>query len=165
MNSVEFTLSRREARIREWMLATVSNGGIERLDDLHVDKIDEDWAQRTNWVDAGFTAYRLAIAVKDKLGLDVTVALGFSLVDDETGTKIFETKEEFDVQLDWSPPSLYLFNAGDDQHLSSTAQIDPLPKSLISKLPEGSKSFLLQWISEDGHHRRSVFVETPRNNR
>jgi hypothetical protein len=82
MNSVEFTLLRREARIREWMLATVSNGGIERLDDLHVDNIDEDWAQPTNWVDAGFTAYRLAMAVKDKLGLDVTVALGFSLVDD-----------------------------------------------------------------------------------
>jgi len=28
-----------ENRIREWMLATVSNGGIERYDDLHVDHI------------------------------------------------------------------------------------------------------------------------------
>lgn len=40
--------SRHETKIREWMLATISNGGIDRLDDLHVDDIDEDWKQRAN---------------------------------------------------------------------------------------------------------------------
>jgi hypothetical protein len=35
--------SDRKATIRRWMLATVSDGGIERLDDLHVDDIDGRW--------------------------------------------------------------------------------------------------------------------------
>jgi hypothetical protein len=38
------------------MLATISNGGIERLDDLHVDEIDENWKQRTNWIPASIRA-------------------------------------------------------------------------------------------------------------
>jgi hypothetical protein len=152
--------SQGETAIRDWMLATVSNGGIERLDDLHVNDIYEHWKARSSWIAAGLTAYASAVRLRRELGLDVTVALGFSLVDGEDGTKeTFETQEEFESQLDWSPPSLYLFKAGDRQHLSGTLRFDPLPKPLMSQLPEGSKSFLLQWAEEDGSIRRSVFVE------
>jgi hypothetical protein len=66
---------------QQWMLATVSNGGIQRLDDLHVDAIDESWKEPTNWVSAGLIAYELALRIRRELGLDVTVALGFSLLD------------------------------------------------------------------------------------
>jgi hypothetical protein len=40
----------RETTIRRWMLATVSDGGIKRLDDLHVDDIDGSWKDPTSWV-------------------------------------------------------------------------------------------------------------------
>jgi hypothetical protein len=152
--------SEREATIRQWMLATISNGGIQRLDDLHVDAIDESWKERNNWVSAGLTAYGLALRVRHELGLDVTVALAFSLLDArDTSEVVFETREEFEKQLDWSPPSLYLFKVGDQQHLSATIRVDPLPKPLFSQLPEGTKSFLLLWLAEDGSQRRSVFVQ------
>jgi hypothetical protein len=58
-----------------------------------------------------------------------------------------------------APQGLYLFKAGDQHHLSATVRVDPLPEALTSQLPEGAKSYLLQWVAEDGKHRRSVFVE------
>ena len=152
--------SDRETTIRRWMLATVSDGGIKSLDDLHVDDIDAGWKDPTNWVSAGLTAYGLALGIRRELGLDVVVALAFSLVDaQDTSVDVFETREEFENQLDWSPPSLYLFKIGDQQHLSAAIRVDPLPKVLFSQLPEGTKSFLLLWLAEDGSQRRSVFVQ------
>src|SRR5450631_3828680 len=145
--------SERETIIRRWMLATVSGGGIERADDLHINDIDQGWEQPRSWVAAGLTAYGLAARIRSELGLDVTVALGFSLVDaTNASTEPFETQQEFEKQLDWSPPSLCLFNAG-DQRLSATVLVDPLPAALTSHLPEGTKSFLLQWVAEGGNHR------------
>jgi hypothetical protein len=152
--------SERETTIRQWMLAAISNGGIQRLDDLHVDAIDESWKEPSNWVSAGLIAYGLALRIRHELGLDVAVALGFSLLNaQDTSVNVFETQEEFEKQLDWSPPSLYRFNVGDQQHLSATIRINPLPKALFSQLPEGTKSFLLLWRAEDGSQRRSVFVQ------
>jgi hypothetical protein len=149
--------SRHETKIREWMLATISNGGIDRLDDLHVDDIDENWKQRTNWISASIRAYEVAVRLQSNLGLSVKVALAFSLLDGMGQT--FYTEEEFESQLDWSPPSLYLFNAGDQQHLSNVVRFNPLPKAVASRFPQGTKAFLLQWATEDGGVRRSVIVE------
>jgi hypothetical protein len=152
--------SERETTIRQWMLATVTNGGIQRLDDLHVDDIDESWTEPTSWVSGGLIAYGLALRIRRELDLNVTVALGFSLINAEgTSVGVFETQEEFEKQLDWSPPSLYLFKVGDQQHLSGTIRADPLPKALFSQLPEETKSFRLRWLTEDGNQRRSVFVQ------
>ena len=150
--------SRHETKIREWMLATISNGGIDRLDDLHVDDIDENWKQRANWISASIHAYQLAMKLQRNLGLGVKVALAFSLLDGMDQT--FDTEEEFEGQLDWSPPSLYLFKADDQQHLSNVVRFDPLPKAVASRFPHGTKSFLLQWATEDGSVRRSVLVES-----
>lgn len=152
--------SDRETTIRQWMLATVSDGGIARLDHLHVDDIDATWKDPTSWVSAGLIAYGLALRIRRELGLDVTVALAFSLVEGQnTSEDLFDTQAEFEKQLDWSPPSLYLFKVGDQQHLSATVRVDPLPKVLLFQLPEDTKSFLLRWLTEDGSQRRSVFVQ------
>src|ERR1700722_11284006 len=152
--------SDREMTIRRWMLATVSDGGIDRLDDLHIDRIDAGGKDSPSWVSGGLTAYGLALGIRRELGLDVTVALAFSLVDtQDTSEDVFDTQAELEKHLDRSPPSLYLFKVGDQQHLSATVRVDPLPKALFSHLPNDTKSFLLRWVGEDGDHRRSVFVE------
>jgi hypothetical protein len=149
--------SQHETKIREWMLATISNGGIDRLDDLHVDKIDESWKQRANWISASLHVFEVAVRLQRNLGLSVNVVLAFSLVDGMGQT--FDTEEKFESQLDRSPPSLYLFKAGDQKHLSNVVRFDPLPRALASRFPPGTKSFLLRWATEDGSVRRSVFVE------
>ena len=85
--------SDRETTIRRWMLATVSDGRIERLDDLHVDDIDAGWKDPSNWVSAGLTAYGLALGIRRELGLDVTVALAFSLLDGQDTSETFSTRK------------------------------------------------------------------------
>ena len=88
------------------------------------------------------------------------VALSFGLVDaQDASADVFETPEEFEKELDWSPPSLYLLKPGDQQHFSGTVLSDPLPNVLTSQLPAGTKSVLVRWVGQDGDHRRSVFVE------
>jgi hypothetical protein len=95
------------------MLAVVTDGGVDRLDDLHVDRIDEQWKDRRTWLSAGLEAYRIAVALRTRHQLPFVVALGFSL---ESGEKVsgksLETIEEFASRFDWSPPSLYLFHPG-----------------------------------------------------
>jgi len=98
--------------------------------------------------------------IRRELGLDVTVALAFSPLDgQDTSEDVFDTQAEFEKQLDWSPPSLSLFKVGDQQHLSTTVRVDPMPRVLLSQLPEDTKSFLLRWRTQDGSQRRSVFVQ------
>jgi hypothetical protein len=150
----------RETKVRQWMLATVWDGGIQRLDDLHVDHIDESWKEPTSWFSAGLIAYGIALRIRDELGIDVAVALAFSLLDaQDTSPDVFETQEEFEKQFDWSPPSLYLFDVGDQQHLAATIRVDPLPKALFSHFPEDTKSFLLRWLADNGNQRRSVIIQ------
>ena len=153
-------VSERDKRIRDWMTATMSNGGIGRYDDLHVDDIDEQWRERATWLSAAIDAYRSAIAIRDELAIPVKVALGFSLSDAEHGAaEVFESEAQFEGELDWSPPSLYLFDVDDQQHLSATVCVNPLPRGYSSQLPQGTRSFLLQWDTDDGSRRRSVVVE------
>jgi len=155
-------MNRREERIRNWMLEAISKGGIERYDDLHIDQIDSQWKQRSTWVTAALTAYKVAVSVRETLRLSVSVALAFSLTDaEEDSAEAFQTVQEFERQLDWSPPSLYLFDAGDEKHLSATVHVNPLPAAITCQLPDGTKSCLLRWKTNEGTHR-SVFVEAPR---
>ena len=64
-----------EAKLRDWMLTTMSNGGVERLDDLRVDAIDQSWKPRTTWTAAAFKAFEIALELRHELQVDATVAL------------------------------------------------------------------------------------------
>ena len=110
------TMSREQRRqevVERWMLTAFTDGGVERFDDLHVDRIDEQWRDRKAWVSAGLEAYRVAVALRTRHQLPFVVALGFSL---ESGERLnimgAETMEEFAGRLNWLPPSLYLFHPG-----------------------------------------------------
>jgi hypothetical protein len=102
-----------ERVIEHWMLTIATDGGINRYDDLHADEIDGNWMDRNAWVDAGIQAHRIAIALRDKHQLPFIIALGFSLQSGEGLEGVdFQTTGELAVRLDWSPPSLYLFDSG-----------------------------------------------------
>jgi hypothetical protein len=102
-----------EEPIERWMLTVATDGGIDRFDDLHIDKIDARWKDPKVWVRAGLEAYRTAVALRNRHQLPFVVALGFSLKSSEKllGMEC-HTIDEFSNWLDWSPPSLYLFRPG-----------------------------------------------------
>jgi hypothetical protein len=101
-----------ETIIERWMTAVSRDGGIERFDHLHIDKIDETWRSKPSWIEGGLAAFRVALRLRDRHRLPVKVELSFSLRSDNKKTDVdFRTPEEFASRLDWTPPSLYLFGA------------------------------------------------------
>jgi hypothetical protein len=111
--------SHRIAVIKKWMLSTISDGGVGRYDDLHIDQIDKNWKDRSEWLNAGLAAYRLAIDLRDQHQLDFTVSLAFSLQSGDKPRGLdFTSSQELGDVLDWSPPSLYLFRMGEEPWVS-----------------------------------------------
>ena len=51
-----------EPVIEEWMLSVVQNGGVERFDDLHVDRIDRNWRSPQLWIEEGWRLFRSLLA-------------------------------------------------------------------------------------------------------
>jgi hypothetical protein len=100
--------------IESWMMQVSEDGGIERYDDLHVDDIDPDWKNRNLWAEASYWTFQSAVEVRDKLKLPFTLGLGMSLRSDELeeGHGIHLT--QLISQVDWTPPSLYLFKRGQE---------------------------------------------------
>jgi hypothetical protein len=99
-----------EKAIEAWMLAIIKDGGIARLDDLHIDRLAERWKRREMWIPGGLEAFRLTVMLRDRHQLPFTVGLAFSLEAREHLTGMdFRTTEQLAAMLDWSPPSLYLF--------------------------------------------------------
>jgi hypothetical protein len=78
----------REYSVEAWMLTTVRDGGVAKIDDLHIDKIDEAWKPREFWVPKGLEAFRMALMLRDRHHLPFAVALGFSLESGEHSTGV-----------------------------------------------------------------------------
>jgi hypothetical protein len=107
-----------QASIEKWMLSILRDGGVERYDDLHVDRVDGRWRARECWIEAALEVFPCALGLRDSHQLEVTVALAFSLLSSPRPQGAnFGTANELLSLLDWSPPSLYLFHFGQEPWL------------------------------------------------
>jgi len=103
-----------EDAVHSWMTAISQDGGVGRLDDLHIDRIDHAWKTRELWIAGGLEAFRIATALRDKNKLPAAVALAFSLVAGDKPLGVdFKNTTELQTRFDWSPPSLYLLPPGE----------------------------------------------------
>lgn len=108
-------LLRRKKAIEQWMLSNVKTRGNEKYDDLHIDKIDEQWKPREVWFDGGIEALELAVELRNLHALEFTVATGFSVVPGKPLSNFdFSKRYQFMRSVDWSPPSLYLFRRNEE---------------------------------------------------
>jgi hypothetical protein len=102
-----------EEIIRLWMANSITDGGIDRYDDLHVDQIDRAWKARKFWVSSGLKSYELAIGIRDMNRYDLSVALAFSLESGELPKGMnFHNQKQLEANFHATPPSLYLFRPG-----------------------------------------------------
>jgi len=151
---------KREEVIKQWMLTIVSDSGVRRFDDLHVDQVDPDWKHRNQWIVGGLEALRIAIDIRNRNQLPFAVGLGFSLQSGDHPRGIdFHTKEEFCERLDWSPPSLYLFHQGEEPHTQGeSAEVRGLNSSILGV--GDLRCYCLEFRQPDSdEYFRSVFVE------
>ena len=100
--------------VEGWMSQVVQDGGVERCDDLHIDVIDPEWKSRNLWAEAAYWAFQTAIEVRDRLKLPLTLGLGMSLCSDELRKDESVRLAQLISQVDWTPPSLYLFRPGQE---------------------------------------------------
>src|ERR1700686_1108829 len=150
----------RERAIEAWLLAIVQYGGVARFDNLHIDQIDELWKPREMWIQGGLEAFRLALTVRDSHNFRFIVGLGFSLESGGQYTGVdFQTGEEFVARVDWSPPSLYLFEPGKEPSIETTV-VRKLNRNIFPGLPERANCYCIEFRERGTHERRrSVFVE------
>jgi hypothetical protein len=147
--------------IEAWMLSNVRTGGFNRYDDLHIDRIDERWRHRKNWIDGGLEALRLGVELRDKHQLEFTVALGCSLlVSGSSPLGLPRRSEDLASQLDSSPPSLYLFPKRQEPWLESggTEILEELGESVSKSRSAKAPQFYYLEFTQDGAKHRSVFI-------
>ncbi len=154
---------KREETIAKWMLSIVNNGGVRRLDDLHINRIDSVWHERTLWVEGGIAAFRIARVLRDRNRLPFTVAVAFSLTSSKQPRGVdFRNLREFRDRLDRSPPSLYLFEPGEGPRnktvVANAAQ--DLDSSLFAIQEAGVSCYYLEFLQHNAdEYSRSVFIE------
>lgn len=148
--------------IELWISSIVSDDGIERSDELHIDRIDSAWRAKSEWLERGLEAFHLAVELRDGKQLPFTVGLGFSLQPGEGPRGVdFHTPEEFCEGFNSSPPSLYLWHAGEEPHYQSAKgalvrQIDPAILGVAAR----TQCVYLEFRPKGQHEfYRSVFVE------
>ena len=112
---LEFTAMTGEANrrvaIEKWMLSIVKDGGVERYDDVHIDRIDPQWKTADSWVDGGLEAFRVAVSVRDRYALSLSVILAFRLEEKDGGRGA--ATSGFSLSR-ITPPSIYLFPEGEE---------------------------------------------------
>jgi hypothetical protein len=150
-----------EEVIEQWMLAVVSDGGVRRFDDLHIDKIDPKWKNKNQLIESGLEAFRIAVDARNRNHLQFAVSLGFSLDSDDQPRGVdFQTQAEFRARLDLPPPSLYLFERGNEPRAQSgLAALQDIDPAMLG-MQEGTRCYYLEFKQNGSdEYRRSVFVE------
>lgn len=147
--------------IERWMLQIATDDGVDRFDDLHIDAIDPAWKERALWIEKAIEAFHIAVSVRNRNRMPFSIGLGFSLHSSDSLTGInFRTKKEFIEQLDWSPPSLYIFRSGDEPHArSASAKVQILNPAILG-LTDHMRCYYLEFEQEGKDEcYRSVFME------
>lgn len=151
--------SRQKQVIERWMLSVANDGGIDRFDDLHIDKIDEQWKERSGWIWNGIEALKLAVEIRDERALKVTIALVFSLKSYEEARGVnFLNLKELEQILDESSPSIYVFRVGEEpwsimQHDKTRGQVSDVATELSCSqfgfLPPIKSCFYIEFKQDD----------------
>jgi hypothetical protein len=159
-----------ERIIESWMLTVIQDGGVMRYDDLHVDHIDHEWKNPNLWLPAAFHAQDLAIRIRNRHGLGLSVAAGFSLKGGMKKQGVdFKTRAQLEARINHTPPSLYLFELGTepwakDKISGIGASACDLTAERIDSAIFGKPSLLndcwyIEFQQRDGEeYCRSVFV-------
>ena len=141
--------------IEEWMRMILATGGVERFDDLHVDQIARQWETRESWLHASSEALSLAYPVWQSIAPGKTLALMCSL-SSEPNQNPPESVDELITQIDWSPPSLYLFEPGSEPWSSPRVQV-----SHLGELFANCTCLLMHFTSPDTLESHRSFAAVP----
>jgi hypothetical protein len=155
------------AIVEQWMTTIIQDGGIDRYDDLHIDRIEKEWADRKSWLSGAIQAFQIALHQRDRHNAALVVAVGFSLICSHQSIGVnFATLDGLEAQLDTSPPSVYLFHAGQEpwQEKRSSTNLGDLQNlqivvcdALVADLLPEKHCYYLEFFRQE-EYRRSMFI-------
>jgi hypothetical protein len=137
------------------MRMVVATGGIERFDDLHIDRIDPAWRDRGFWLKGCSDAIDLAKELKKTIAPDKSLALMCALVSEKGELAPPRTPAELLEQTDWSPPSLYLFDP-ESEPWADSGTVTMTPTDRI--FPACSRCFMMIFNAHQQDELRRTFV-------
>jgi hypothetical protein len=151
----EKTSNARGIVIEEWMRMVLATGGIERFDDLHIDQIDPAWRDRDSWLKGSADALNLAQQLKKSIAAEKTLAMMCALVSEDREFTLPRSPTELSEQMDWTPPSLYLFDPGNEPWVDSQiVTIKPTGRMLAAC----RECFVMEFNTKRLNELRRTFV-------
>jgi hypothetical protein len=145
--------------IHRWMADVIQRAGYERFEDLHIDDVDPKNRARETWLRVSTEYLAFAASARDQARWPFQVALGMSLRSSPTPLGLnFATFADIVHEFDWSPPSLYLFPAGDNSWLGGS-ESQQLPAQYAPQSRSPLQAYLREWHDTgDGEYRRTYWV-------
>jgi hypothetical protein len=150
--------------IETWMSDCVQNGGIERHDELHIDRIDEAWKKPATWISASLEVLNVATSIKDSARYsELSVVLALSLLSTPQRKGVdFASVGELQKRLGHTPPSLYLFPRGEEpwmQPKTEDVTVKRVDVSIFGLSFGMKRCFYMEFrgAEEDGYYR-SLFL-------
>jgi hypothetical protein len=151
----EQTAKARRSVVENWMRMVLATGGIERFDDLHIDQIDPAWRDRESWVEGCSNALTLARELKETIAPEKTLVIMCGLTRDDREVAPPRSPTELAVQMDWTPPSIYLFDSDNEPWVDSGRVKVTLTASMF---PASSECFVMDFNTEEHDEPRRTFV-------
>lgn len=149
--------------IETWMSDCVQSGGIERHDELHIDRIDAAWRAPAIWISASLEALKLATSIRDSArysGLSIVLAFSLQSTLQRKGVD-FNSTGELEERLDHTPPSLYIFPRGKEPWIqfAEGVTIKKIDVNIFGSSLKPKECFYMEFkeAGEDEYYR-SVFL-------
>lgn len=144
--------------IKAWLERIIRTGSYHAFEDLHIDVVDSSLRKRGSWIPGGVECLTLASEELEAFGVPAVVALGLSLRSHDVPSGLDASSiGELESELEDSPPSLYLFDRGDEPW-SNDRDCRPWSGLLGVPVEEKLAKYLREWCDdEDGEFRRSFW--------
>ena len=157
-------IMKHRTKIEKWMADTVRDGGIERHDELHIDRIDSAWRRASTWIPASLEVLELATSIGNSdryRDLSVVLALSLQSMSQNTGVD-FANAGELEKELGHTPPSLYIFPRGKEpwtQRKRKDVTVTKIDSSIFGPTLGPKRCFYMEFREpgEDEYYR-SLFL-------
>ena len=140
--------------LEKWIATCVNARSWEYFEDLHLDELDTELVEKSNWVSESFKIHDTILELVENS--DIECLLAIPLVYAQTGTEAKTLSwKDINSLLYYTPPSYYLFLKGDKNFEATIKNA----KQLIELSAEAGKTILFQECQQsENEFNRTIFV-------
>lgn len=140
--------------LSDWVDNSIRNKSWEKYQDLHIDEIDSEFKQRSNWIDGSFFIYKIILSIIKPDLYSCLLVIPLSYSDRETNISQL-TWNNIKALLDLTPPSFYLFPNGEENYEETIKSL-----MFLEELSDNSayKIFFKQEEEFVGEYNRCIYV-------